>query len=51
MSLDLPYSTLGTLSFTHMSLGWLIRLMQGVVLLDKEFVRESDYMTKGNLLK
>ena len=49
MSLDLPYSTLGTLSFTHMSLGWLIRLMQGVVLLDKEFVRESDYMTKGNL--
>ena len=32
-----------------MSLGWLICLMRAVVLLDKEFVRESDYMTKGNL--
>ena len=49
VSLDLPYSTLGILSSTHMSLGWLICLMRAVVLLDKEFVRESDYMTKGNL--
>ena len=32
-----------------MSLGWLTCSKWAAVLLDKEFVRESDYMTKENL--